>query len=192
MASDGGERDPGVRRGAAPEEGSGPCVGPVARATAAREKDMPNPKSTASFMGHPLHPTIVPFPIAFFVGALVTDLLYLRHGHPFWAMVSFCLLAAGLVMAAVAALLGLTDFAGEPRIRALRAAWLHMIANVLAVVVELVNIILRWHDRAGPIASTGIYLSIVAVLLLLFSGWMGGEMVFRHRVGVAGDEPPLQ
>src|SRR5665213_2696864 len=80
-----GERDPGVRRAAAPEEGSGPCIGPAARATAAREKDMPNPKSTASFMGHPLHPTIVPFPIAFFTGALVSDLLFLRHGHPFWA-----------------------------------------------------------------------------------------------------------
>jgi uncharacterized membrane protein len=28
-------------------------------------------------------------------------------------------------------------------------------------------------------------LSGIVVLVLIFSGWKGGEMVFRHRVGVA-------
>jgi uncharacterized membrane protein len=36
-----------------------------------------NPRSTARFMGHPIHPMLVPFPIAFFIGALLTDLAYL-------------------------------------------------------------------------------------------------------------------
>ena len=31
------------------------------------EVSMPNPRSTASISSHPIHPTSIPFPIAFFV-----------------------------------------------------------------------------------------------------------------------------
>ena len=34
--------------------------------------------------------------------------------------------------------------------------------------------------------SFGIVLSAVAVLVLLFSGWKGGELVFRYGVGQIG------
>ena len=144
-----------------------------------------NPRSTASFMGHPLHPAIVSYPIAFFTGAFLTDIAFLVLKDPIWADFSFWLLAAGLVTAAAAALAGLTDFLGSREIRALSDAWMHMIGNVNAVVIELVNLLLRLHDHAGPIASPGIYLSGVAFLILGFTGWKGGELVFRHRVGVA-------
>lgn len=144
-----------------------------------------NPRSTAQFMGHPLHPAIVSYPIAFFTGAFLTDLAFLFLKHAYWANFSFWLLAAGLVTAAAAALAGLTDFLGDRRIRALSDAWMHMIGNVTAVVIELVNLILRLHDHAGLIASPGVYLSGIAFLILGFTGWKGGELVFRHRVGVA-------
>jgi uncharacterized membrane protein len=64
---------------------------------------MPNPKSTASIAGHPIHPMLVEFPIAFFVATFVCDLAFWRSGSSFWAEVSFWLLGAGLVMAALAA-----------------------------------------------------------------------------------------
>jgi len=34
----------------------------------------------------------------------------------------------------------------------------------------------------------GLVLSLIAVCILIFTGWKGGEMVFRHRVAVY-DEP---
>ncbi len=37
-----------------------------------------HPASKASIVGHPIHPMLVPFPIACFVGAFVTDLAYGR------------------------------------------------------------------------------------------------------------------
>ena len=37
---------------------------------------MSNPKSTASIAGHPIHPMLIPFPIAFFVATFVCDLAY--------------------------------------------------------------------------------------------------------------------
>jgi uncharacterized membrane protein len=147
-----------------------------------------NPRSTAQSMGHPIHPALVVYPIAFFTGAFVSDLAYLfLSADAFWATASFWLLVAGLVTAALAAVAGLTDFLGDRRIRALRDAWMHMIGNITAVVVELVNLILRLHDHAGPIASPGVYLSGLAFLILGFTGWKGGELVFRHRVGVADE-----
>jgi uncharacterized membrane protein len=32
--------------------------------------------STASIGGHPIHPMLIPFPIAFLSGAVVTDIVY--------------------------------------------------------------------------------------------------------------------
>ncbi|HEX5184864.1 MAG TPA: DUF2231 domain-containing protein [Allosphingosinicella sp.] len=143
-----------------------------------------NPRSTAQFMGHPIHPALVSYPIAFFTAAFLTDLAFLILHEVYWATFSFWLLVAGLVTAALAALAGLTDFLGDRRIRDLSDAWMHMVGNVTAVVIELVNLILRLHDHAGPIASPGVYLSGIAFLILGFTGWKGGELVFRHRVGV--------
>src|SRR4051794_21063923 len=78
--------------------------------------DASNPQSTARLMGHPIHPMLVPFPIAFFIGALLADLAYLKTAEPFWATAAAWLLGAGLVGAALAALAGLTDFLGDRRI----------------------------------------------------------------------------
>jgi uncharacterized membrane protein len=145
-----------------------------------------NPRSTAKIAGHPLHPMVIPFPIVFFVTAFVTDLVYLNRHDATWAQASMWLLGAGLVMAALAAVLGLTDFMGEPRIRALRDAWLHMIGNVVAVLLEAVNLYLRWSQGAeAAVSPAGVILSGVVVVLLLFNGWKGWEMVYRWHVGVA-------
>ena len=142
-----------------------------------------NPRSTASLMGHPIHPMLVPFPIGCFLSALATDLLFLRNGAEIWATASGWLLGAGIATAALAALAGLVDFFGDRRVRSLRDARMHMIGNIVAVLVEAVNLVLRLGDPAAG-ASTGVILSAVAVAILAFTGWKGGELVFRHRVGV--------
>ena len=144
-----------------------------------------NPRSTAQIAGHPLHPMIIPFPIVFFVSTLATDLIFLKTGRPGFADASMWLLGAGIAMAALAAVLGLADFLSETRIRSLRHAWWHMIGNVIAVVLELVNFYLRYSGGATTVTSTEAVLSGVVVLLLLFNGWMGWELVYRHHVGVA-------
>jgi uncharacterized membrane protein len=149
-----------------------------------------NPRSSARLMGHPIHPMLVPFPIVFFISALATDLVFLRNGDEIWATASAWLLGAGLATAALAALAGLADFFGDRRIRGLRDAWMHMIGNVVAVLVEGGNLMLRLGDAAEGV-STGVILSAVAVSILAFTGWKGGELVFKHRVGVHEHEQSL-
>ena len=142
-----------------------------------------NPQSTAKIGTHPIHPMLIPFPIVCFIGTFVTDVVYSRNGDSGWATASHWLLIIGLVMAALAAVTGLTDYLGDERLRRLSDALKHMLANVTAVVLELVNLLLRLRNDEF-IASTGIYISGVVVLILLYSGWKGGELVFRHGVGV--------
>jgi uncharacterized membrane protein len=149
---------------------------------------MPNPKSTAQIAGHPLHPMLVPFPIAFFVAAFAVDLTYWQTQNEFWFTASEWLLGVGVIMALLAALAGITDLFGDPRIRALTIAWVHFLANLLAVVIEAINWWLRYQSGGGFVLPAGLVLSLIAVLLLLVTGWLGGELVYRRRVGVL--EPP--
>ena len=144
-----------------------------------------NPKSTASIAGHPIHPMLIPFPIALFLAAFVCDLVFWGTRNASWGDAALWLLGAGLITAALAAIAGLTDFLGERQIREMSTAWWHAGGNVVVVLVELGNWYLRYAQGTGAILPTSVILSAVAVALLVFTGWLGGHMVYRERVGVA-------
>ena len=150
-----------------------------------------HPKSTASIGGHPIHPMLIPFPIASLVGALLTDIAYLRSGADMWASASAWLIGAGIVSALLAAVFGFIDFVGDGRIRALKVAWYHLIGNLLVVLLSVANFVVHLREGDEAVAGAGIILSAIVVLLLLFTGWMGGHMVYRHGVAVSPiDEEP--
>jgi uncharacterized membrane protein len=148
---------------------------------------MDNPQSTAKIAGHPIHPMLVPFPIAFFIATFACDLAFWSTRNSSWVVATEWLLGAGLVMAALAAVAGMTDVLGDARIRNLGDAWLHAGGNVLAVLIELYNFYTRFENGAAAVIPTGLILSLVVVGILLFTGWKGGEMIYRHRVGVPDD-----
>jgi len=140
-----------------------------------------HPQSTARIGTHPIHPMLIPFPIVCFILTFVCDVIYTR-GNTGIADITNWLLGIGLVFAALAAVAGLTDFLGEKRIQGADAIK-HMLANVLAVILELVNLLLRLNNPPF-IASMGVYISGLVVLILLYSGWKGGDLVYRHGMGV--------
>lgn len=139
-------------------------------------------RSTATINGHPIHQLLVPLPIGLFVAALASDIAFVADGSPEWAAASRWLLGSGIAGALLAALAGFTDFAGNSHIRAIRDAWLHLFANLSIVLLQGINLILRLPDPRVA-GSAGIVLSAAAVLLLVFSGWKGGELVYRYGVG---------
>jgi uncharacterized membrane protein len=147
-----------------------------------------NPVSSANFLGHPIHPMLVLFPVAFFVATFASDIVFWWTGQEIWADAAIWLLGAALVMAALAALAGLTDFIGDSRIRQINDAWQHAIGNVVAVLISLFSFYERYRYGSSVILPLGLILSLIVVCILLFTGWKGGELVFRHRVAVY-DEP---
>ena len=148
---------------------------------------MTNPRSTASIAGHPIHPMLIPFPIAFFVTTFVCDLVYWQTANAAWATAAMWLLGAGIVMALLAAAVGLIDALGDTAIFSLNDLWWHAGGNVLAVLIQIVSWYLRYQQGASAVVPTGFVLSLIVVGILLFTGWKGWEMVYRHRVGVAED-----
>ena len=142
------------------------------------------PRSTARIAGHPLHPMLVPIPIACFIATLLTDIAYWQTAEVQWAVMSSWLLTLGLIGAGLAAVAGLIDFLGEGRIRALGAAWIHVIGNVIAVVLSLFNVFVHSRDGWTSVVPTGLVLSLIVVLILVVTGWNGWAMVYRHGVAV--------
>jgi uncharacterized membrane protein len=141
--------------------------------------------STARIAGHPIHPMLVPFPIACFVGTLLTDLAYWRSGDMMWADFSAWLVTVGVIMGFLAAIAGLIDFLGNRLVRAQSPAWPHAIGNIVVLILATCNMLVHSRDGWTSVVPTGLILSALVVLTLLFTGWMGWAMVYRHRVGVA-------
>lgn len=148
------------------------------------------PQSRARIAGHPLHPMLVPFPIACFVGTLVTDIVYARTADMQWANFSAWLLTAGLVMAVFAIIAGLIDFLSEPRIRKVHAAWIHAGGNALAIILSIVNAFVHTRDAYTSVVPAGLTLSAIVVLILLVTGWNGWALVYKHRVGIRPEGRP--
>ena len=156
-------------------------TGPLLRSDRARA----NPRSTAKIFGHPIHPMIVPFPLAFFVAAFVTDIVYSHTDNLMWQYFSIWLITGGLVMGGLAALVGFIDYFGDREVRAQRPATPHMLLNVVAMLVALVNAFVHSRDGWTAVVPEGLILSGIVVLMLGVSSWLGGSLVYRHRVGVA-------
>ena len=149
-------------------------------------------KSAANLMGHPLHAILTDLPVTMWISSLLFDLGYLAFQDIFWYDAAWLLMAGGLASALLAALFGAIDYfrtipAGT---RAKSIARLHGILNVGLALLFAFN--LWW--RSGRAAVDGgawwlaLALSLIGVLVLAFSGWLGGELVYRHRVGVI-EEP---
>jgi len=127
---------------------------------------------------------LIAFPVAFFVATLVCDLVYWGTRNDAWAMASIWLLGAGIVVGALAGIAGLIDFSGDSRIRDIGDSWQHAIGNVIVVLIQLFSFYERYRYGTSAVLPIGLICSAVAVCILLFTGWKGWEMVYRHRVAV--------
>jgi uncharacterized membrane protein len=148
-----------------------------------------NPRSTISLRGHPLHAMLVPVPMVCFVATLATDIVYWRTAAMLWADISAWLLVIGLLASVFAATAGLIDFFGDRRIRELRAAWIHGLGNITALVLSIFNALIHTRDAYTSVVPTGLILSGLVVAILLVTGWNGWTMVYRYGVGVRRKEP---
>lgn len=140
--------------------------------------------STASIIGHPIHPMLIPFPIAFLVGAFAADLAYWGTFDPFWARASVWLVGAGFVTGVLAAAIGLVDFLSIDRVRNHTAGWTHFLGNFFALILAFITLLLRVADVEGAVVPWGVVLTGIITVVLGVTGWYGGELSYRHKIGV--------
>jgi uncharacterized membrane protein len=127
---------------------------------------------------------LIPFSVACFVGALVTDIVYWRSMSFIWETFSVWLLTAGLVVAGFAVIAALVDLVSDNRVRDARSAWIHALGGGLVIALSLINVFVHSRDGYTAVVPTGIVLSGIVVLIMMIMGWMDRETVYRHRVGV--------
>jgi uncharacterized membrane protein len=140
-------------------------------------------RTPASIGGHPLHAILVALPIGLWIFSLVSDLIWqLGWGAEIWTTVAFYSLAGGIVGALLAAIPGFIDLLSLPSGKVKRIAVTHMAINLAAVVLFAVNFGLRLNSAPG--ASVPTLLTLIGVVMIGVSGWLGGEMVYVHGVGV--------
>jgi uncharacterized membrane protein len=143
--------------------------------------------SPASIRRHPIHPMLIAFPIGLWVFSLVCDLIYHAGSHDLlWKTIAFYTMAGGVIGALLAAVPGFIDYLSLRNRQVKKVATVHMVLNLLVVAMFLFNLGIRYNAAADS-EPFGVVLSIVAIVCLAVSGWLGGSLVFVHGVAV---EPP--
>ena len=144
--------------------------------------------SPAKLLGHPIHPMLIPFPIALWVFSLIADIIYLLGGNPAWRdWVAFYALTGGIIGAAAAAVFGIIDWLSIKERAVKRTADWHARLNVIALLIFSGSFYLRTtggSEWIGGSLTIPLLLSVVGVILIAISGYLGGELVFRHGVAV--------
>jgi uncharacterized membrane protein len=124
---------------------------------------------------------LVVIPLGLWIAALVFDVVAFFTGDPFWRALAFWNIVGGIVGALAAAVPGFVDYLTLDG-RARRLATWHMLLNLGAVALFAVNAFFR--TRVGGDADWPLALSVVGVVGVLVAGWLGGELVYKERVGV--------
>jgi uncharacterized membrane protein len=126
---------------------------------------------------------IVPIPIGLWVFSLVSDIIYAaRWGGPVWNDIAFYTMVGGVIGALLAAIPGFIDYLSIRETKTKSTGTKHMILNLSVVALYIVNILIRTNGE--PTMTLPIVLSVVAVGALIYSGWLGGDMVYEHGMAV--------
>jgi uncharacterized membrane protein len=139
-------------------------------------------------LGHPVHPMLIVFPLGLLSTAVIFDVLYLVTGNEELATFSFWAIAAGVVGGVAAALFGLWDWLALPAGTRAKAvgAW-HGGGNAVVVGLFALSWLLRRDEPAFAGNLLPFLLALAGAALSMLTAWLGGELVYRLRVGVDDD-----
>ena len=142
-------------------------------------------ESKARLLGHPIHQMLIVFPLGLLATAIIFDLIHLATHTTQWSIISYWMIAAGVIGGIIAAIFGVIDWFGiPPRTRAHRLGRIHGIGNVGVVALFAISWWVRRPDPGNP-SALAIVLALVGGALSLITGWLGGELVDRLGVGVS-------
>jgi uncharacterized membrane protein len=154
-----------------------------------------NPLLTGPY-GHPLHPVLVTVPIGAWVAASVFDVA--SHAVPdgeFLARGAWWLIAIGVLGALAAAMVGFLDLVAIPTgTPVFRTGLLHMALNLVITGGFVAGFL--WRRAVGaqvsPVSWGPLVLSLVCLVMLAVSGFLGGKLAFRYGVRVADEAAQVE
>lgn len=141
-------------------------------------------RSRANLKSHPIHPMLIPFPIAFFTGTLIFDVLgYVNQNEQHYLVASY-LGIAGIIGGLVAAIPGIIDYfyTVPPESSGKKRATRHGLTNITMLILFSIAAYYRRSDEPSELVF--IALEAAGFILMCFAGWMGATLVYRNQIGV--------
>lgn len=156
----------------------------------ARDRAKKPRSALAGPYGHPFHPILVTIPIGAWTASLVFDLIALFVDDPTpYVVGARTLIVIGLVGAVLAAVWGFLDYLqlerGTP---AQKTGLFHMILNLGAMALFVVNLVVRFAGDDDEVSVAGLVLTLIALAALSLSGWLGGKLAYTYGVRVADEQ----
>ena len=141
-------------------------------------------ESKTKLFGHPVHPIVVAFPLALGAAAVVADLAYLITKDGVFARMAYYLIWGCVVLGGVSIVIGWRDwFAIPAKTRAKTIGLWHGLSADVFTILFAISGWLRMGLPAAP-STLALALSFIALLVVPQLGWLGGELVYKYRIGV--------
>jgi uncharacterized membrane protein len=142
-------------------------------------------ESRIKLLGHPVHPMLIVYPLGLLSMAVIFDIVYVLTGNGDLATFSFWALVAGIIGGLAAAVFGFIDWLAIPAdTRARRIGLFHGGGNLVVVFAFALSLAARWNQPAYLPSVVPLVLAIAGGLIAILTAWLGGELVYRLRVGV--------
>jgi uncharacterized membrane protein len=127
---------------------------------------------------------LIVFPLGLLTVAAIFDIIYISTHNGHWADVSYWMIASGIIGGLIAAVFGFIDWLSIPEgTRAKYIGLIHGLSNFVVVLLFIVSWFMRRADPTAP-TTTAMALGWIGIVIALFGGWLGGELVYRLNVGV--------
>jgi uncharacterized membrane protein/nitrite reductase/ring-hydroxylating ferredoxin subunit len=141
-------------------------------------------RSKASIKGHSIHQILVPFPVAFFIGAFMADVIVVLNDNMFFDQMAKYLEASGIAFGALAAVPGIIDYfyTVPPESSANKRATQHGLLNVTLLLIFTFALLIRRDHEINFLFV--MILEGAGVIILTISGWLGGTLVSRNQIGI--------
>jgi nitrite reductase/ring-hydroxylating ferredoxin subunit/uncharacterized membrane protein len=141
-------------------------------------------RSKAHIKSHPIHPILVCFPLAFYIGTLVFDSLRIIKDDVAFGLTGQYLHSAGIIAAVCAAIPGIIDYTYTvpPKSSAKQRAATHGIVNTAVLLIFGIALYCKHIDHFPPYIVIG--LEFIGVVLTCYAGWLGGTLVHKNQIGI--------
>lgn len=138
-----------------------------------------------TWLGHPLHAVLVETTIGAWTSGAMLDVAAAVTGSEDFETAADAVTTIGTASAVATALTGLNDYS---RIKndAARSGMVHGMLNSAALMSYAFSLVARKKGNR----SMGLALSLTGLGIATLSAWIGGDMVYRHKVGVNHAVPP--
>lgn len=141
-------------------------------------------ESKAAIFRHPIHPMMIAFPTAALMATPLADGAAMATGDRFYRRASRWLLLGGLASGLAASAVGLIDYLGVEQVRRQPGAHVHAGGNALVMALAALNFSRRDRDDEVDLDGGTFSLSLATAALLAVTAWLGGELSYRHGVGM--------